>query len=202
MVFAMQEWLDAFAGADDLKFREMRVLLALQRYATWSTGGSIRPGHAALAALSGVSVGNLKGRDGVIQSLVDKGWLAKVREASPAGRPAEYRLAFGSHRERPCGASDRDSQDAAEGVSGWPEVSPEGVEADPATWSPVWVPGPQIGDVPNLNAGGPQFGDRGGPQFGDTTYSIPTHYLPTTYTAGEAPVEGDVVEGIDRKSVV
>ena len=187
MVFDMQAWMDAFAGADDLKFREMRVLLVMQRYATSSTGRDVRPGLAAVAAFSGVSLGNLRGKDGVIQSLVEKGWLVRVREATLT-RPAEYALGFGSHRARPV-----PSPRVREGEGQVDEVG------GPQTGDQV----PNLGTSPNWGGGGPQTGAGGGPQTGAGVVpklgTLPTQDLHkdlhTTLTAREA-VDVEVVDAV------
>ena len=95
--FDMQRWLDCVSLAESLTPRELRVLLRLSRYADWSTGNSIRPSMARIAAETGITKRHLIGAKGVPATLVDKGWLVRVREATQ-NDPAHYRLAVGACR--------------------------------------------------------------------------------------------------------
>lgn len=96
--FDYSAWLNAASLADDLTHREFRVLIRLSRYADYKTGGNVRPSITRLSEDVGIFPRHLSGADGVLGSLVAKGWLVKVREHTRRD-PAWYRLAYGSHRE-------------------------------------------------------------------------------------------------------
>ena len=96
MAFDMQHWLDCVSLADSLTHRELRVLLRMSRYADYSTGNSIWPSAARLADETGIARRHLVGAKGAIATLVEKGWLVRVKEATKR-TPAHYRLAIGGH---------------------------------------------------------------------------------------------------------
>lgn len=89
--FNMNDWLDALASADGLTLRELRVLLVMSRYASWSTGRDIRPSTTTVSERARVSIGNLRGKGGALASLVAKGWLVQTCPATNTA-PAVYRL--------------------------------------------------------------------------------------------------------------
>lgn len=111
--FNSREWLDAIAGAVDLTLRETRVLLALSRYGSWETGRGCRPSTKTLAEWTGIDIRRLRGSDGVIESLIRKGWLVRTADAAQH-RPAEYRLTIGPSRPRPGVAEPTMSDDEPE----------------------------------------------------------------------------------------
>lgn len=126
--FNSREWLDALAGAVDLTLRETRVLLAMSRYANWETGRGCRPSVKTISEWTGIGIRRLKGADGVVESLVRKGWLVRVADAAQH-RPAEYRLSVGCARPRPevAGLATPESAGATSEVAGsaTPEDCPE-----------------------------------------------------------------------------
>lgn len=90
--FDMQEWLNAYADLGyTLTQREARVLIVMQRYATYNTGRDIRPSASTIAERAHVSPRMCKGKDGILESLAAKGWITRTAESTKT-RPAVYAL--------------------------------------------------------------------------------------------------------------
>ena len=204
MPFSMDRWLDAVAGADDLKLRELRVLLVMSRFATWATGGDIRPSTATIAAAANVTTGNLRGRTGAVEILVSKGWLIRTHPATNTA-PAVYALGFGSHR--PVRDVPRTGTSPEQGPPQTGDVPKMGTSDDlevprlgtsttgldvPELGTSPEQGRPQTGDVwtsPNWGAGRPQTGALDVPKLG----TQPTQDLHKTNTDTYTVAPSDLV---------
>lgn len=105
-------WRYLFARATGLTLRETRVLLFMSCEAEWEVDGTWRRrevclGNARIADETGTTIRGLSGSDGVIASVIEKGWLTRVRPHT-ARHPVHYRLLVGAYRLAHYELADRD----------------------------------------------------------------------------------------------
>lgn len=116
----MQDWTDKFTRAVGISNAAARVMLAMSRFATYTTGGDVRPSTNRLAYETGVSAARIRGANGHVSNLVSAGWLILVKPATRSS-PAVFRLGIGEYRPDwrtvcPGGDAESDTEDDTQEV--------------------------------------------------------------------------------------